>query len=62
MNDFTHHPIGPTAFDAIMARLKESNRRQVRLETKLCKLMEHMGLAAPVIGAPVEREQLGETT
>ena len=54
---FTHHPIGPSAYDAIMGKLKEANRRQVRLETRLCKLMEHLGMASPVIGAPLEREE-----
>lgn len=58
---FNHHPIGPSAYDAIMSRLKESQRRQVRLETKLCKLMEHLGVATPVIGTALAHDELGET-
>lgn len=44
MSTVHHHPIGPTAYDHLMSELLDSRRRAVRMETRLCKLMEHFGL------------------
>ena len=44
MNTHTLHPIGPTAYDALMAKLAAAENRAVRIETRLCKLMVHMGI------------------
>ena len=47
----TLHPIGPTAFDALMDRLEDlayqlddAERRGARVETRLVRLMAHSGL------------------
>ena len=37
------HPIGPTAFDHLNSRLETAERRAVRIETRLVRLMEFMG-------------------
>jgi hypothetical protein len=39
-----HPPIGPSAFAGIMAELADARRRQIRAETRLCKLMDYLGL------------------
>lgn len=44
MSTVNLHPIGPTAYDHLMSELIDSRRRAVRMETRLCKLMEHFGL------------------
>lgn len=37
------HPIGPTAFDALMAKLNAMQYILMRTETRLCKLIQHVG-------------------
>jgi hypothetical protein len=51
MNEVALHPIGPTAFDALMEsftdlryQLDDAERRGIRMETRLVKLMAHHGL------------------
>jgi len=65
--ELTLHPIGPTAFDAIMEslvdiqyQLDEADRRGIRIETRLCKLMEHSGLDGS--GSPVRWPATPTTT
>ena len=40
----TLHPIGPTAFDALMDKLIDAERRGARMETRLVRLMAANGL------------------
>jgi hypothetical protein len=51
MNEVSLHPIGPIAFDALMEsltdlryQLDDAERRGIRMETRLVKLMAHHGL------------------
>jgi len=45
VNTLNLHPIGPVAFDAIMASMMEINRRLVRVESKQARLMLHFGVS-----------------
>lgn len=58
--ELTLHPIGPTAFDILMERLDDlayqlddTERRGIRIETRLVKLLEHNGLDEQ--GTPVRK-------
>jgi hypothetical protein len=51
MNEVALHPIGPTAFGTLMEsltdlryQLDDAERRGIRMETRLVKLMAHHGL------------------
>lgn len=59
MSTVTLHPIGPTAYDHLMSEMIDSRRRAVRMETRLCKLMEHFGLDET--GRPVPQPPPGYT-
>lgn len=38
----TLHPIGPSAYDALMEKLNTMHWDMMRLETRLCKLIVHL--------------------
>lgn len=40
----TLHPVGPTAYDALMQELQNIQRRLVRIETRQVKTMTHQGV------------------
>ena len=55
-NTVHRHPIGPNAYDAIMAQLEMMNRRVMRTETRLVRLLASHGLTPE--GFPVQQHQL----
>ena len=52
-NTVEHHPVGPVAFDALMAELMGIQRRLVRVESKQARLMLHFGMV-PQFSKPKE--------